>query len=249
MICMKVFYITYQNEIVTAIISFVVALFTTLLTHFLGNFKLRYTEKLKITSELSKQKYEGITKIRKEIEILAHYENLSITEDEDSLIPENIGKKIYTPACCYSYEALMEITSTLNYLHGEYGHCLRHTSVIYLVYIRSFLLDYSLKCSRAGLPDEELRWASVPLYQGIHKWYKMFEKELICSMNRPSMKYFAHSGWKYDLLLEIYGFYFKRTGPYKYLNDKESILNEMIRKHDEIIEKYEETIVENSEIC
>lgn len=203
---------------------------------FLGNFKLRYTEKLKITSELSKQKYEGITKIRKEIEILSHYENLSITED--SLISENVGKKIYTPACCYSYEALMEITSTLNDLHGEYGHCLRHTSVIYLVYIRNFLLDYSLKCSIAGVSDEELRWISVPLYKGIHKWYKMFEKELVCSMNRPSMKYFAHSGWKYDLLLDIYGFYFERTEPYKYLNDKDSLLNEIIQNRDQIIAQY-----------
>lgn len=48
------FFNTYQTEIVAAIISFIVALLTTLLTHFLGNFKLRYTEKLKIASELSK---------------------------------------------------------------------------------------------------------------------------------------------------------------------------------------------------
>ena len=62
---MKDFFITYQDKIITAIISFIVALFTTLMTHFLGNFKLRYTEKLKIVSELSKRKYEGITKIIK----------------------------------------------------------------------------------------------------------------------------------------------------------------------------------------
>lgn len=244
---MKDFIITYQSEIVTAAISFVVALFTTLLTHFLGNFKLRYTEKLKITSELSKRKYEGITKIREEINILSQYENLCVTEDEDSLIPENIGKKVYTPACCYSYEALMKISSILNDLHGEFGHCLRHTSVIYLVYIKNFLMDYALKCSRAGLSDEELRWASVPLYEGIHKWYKRFDKELICSMNRPSMRYFAHSGMKYDFLLKIYGLYFKQTEPYKYMNDEESILNQMINKREEIIAQYEETIIENSD--
>lgn len=90
---MKDFLITYQSEIVAAIISFVVSLFTALLTHFLGNFKLLYTEKLKITSELSKSKYEGITKLRKEINILSQYENLCITKDEDSLIPENVDKK------------------------------------------------------------------------------------------------------------------------------------------------------------
>lgn len=244
---MKVLFITYQSEIVTATISFFVALSTTLLTHFLGNFKLRYTEKLKITSELSKRKYEGITKIREEIRILSQYEDLCITEDEDSLIPENIGKKVYTPACCYSYEVLMEISSVLNDLHGEFGYCLRHKSVIYLVYIKNFLMDYAIKCSRAGLPDEELRWASVPLYEGIHKWYKKFDKELICSMNRPSMKYFAHSGVKYNFLLKIYGLYFKRTEPYKYMNDEKSVLNQMIQNRDEIIAQYEETIIEKSD--
>lgn len=244
---MEDFFITYQSEIVTATISFVVALFTTLLTHFLGNFRLRYTEKLKITSELSKRKYEGITKIRKEITILSQYENLCVTEAEDSLIPENIGKKVYTPACCYSYETLMKISNILNDLHGEFGYCLGHTSVIYLVYIKNFFMDYALKCSKAGVPDEELRWASVPLYGGIHKWYKEFDKELIRSMNRPSMKYFAHSGLKYNLLLKIYGFYFKRTEPYKYMNDEKSILNQMIHNRDEIIAQYEETIIEKSD--
>lgn len=67
---MKDLFVTYQSEIVTAAISFAVALITTLLTHLLGNFKLRYTEKLKIASELSKRKYKGITQIRKEIHIL-----------------------------------------------------------------------------------------------------------------------------------------------------------------------------------
>ena len=191
---------------------------------------------MKITSELSRKKYEGITKIRKEIGILAQYENLSITEDEKSLIPENIGKNIYTPTCCYSYEALSKISCILNDLHGEVGYCLRHTSVIYLVYIRNFLIDFGLKCKRAGLSDEELRWVSVPLYEGIHKWYKKFDKELIYSMNRPSMKYFAHSGLKYNCLLTIYGLYFKATEPYKYMNDERSMLNQMIRDRNIIIE-------------
>lgn len=244
MASMKDFFITYQSEIITAIISFFVALFTTLLTHFLGNFRLRYTEKLKITSELSKRKYEGITKIRGKILILAQYENLCITEDEDSLIPENIGKKVYTPACCYSYEALKEISNVLNDLHGEFGYCLRHTSVIYLVYIKNFLMDYALKCSRAALSDEELRWVSVPLYEGINKWYKSFDKELICSMNRPSMKYFVHSGPKYNFLLKAYGLYFKRTEPYKYMDGEQSILNQMIQNRDEFIKNIKKRLLE-----
>lgn len=243
----KNFFITNKSEIAAAIISFVVALFTTLLTHFLGNFKLRYTEKLKITSELSKRKYEGIRKIREEIRTLSHYENLCVTEDEESLIPENIGKKIYTPACCYSHENLLNTSSILNDLHGEFGHCLRHTSVIYLVYFRNFLLDYALKCSRAGLSDEVLRWVSVPLYEEIHKWYKQFDKELIRSMNRPSMKYFAHSGLKYNFLLKVYGWYFNRTKLCKYMKDEQSVLNQMILNPDKIIAQYEETVTEKSD--
>lgn len=90
---MKEFFVIYQDKIMTATISFVVAILTSLLTHFLGNFKLLYTEKLKIASDLSKIKYEGITEIRKEIDILSQYEDLCITEDNDILIFENIGEK------------------------------------------------------------------------------------------------------------------------------------------------------------
>lgn len=240
MFSMKDFLIANKDEIITVGISFVVALLTTLLTHFLGNFKLRYAEKLKIIAELSKRKYEGITKIREEICILSQYENLCITEDEDSLIPKNIGKKVCTPACCYSYEALIEASCALNKLYMEYGCCLRHTSVIYLAYIRNFLLDYALKCRSASLSDDELRWASVPLYKGIHKWYKRFDKELIHSMNKPSMRYFAHSGVKYNFLLKIYGLYFKRTKPYKHMNDEKSVLNTFIHNREELASQCED---------
>ena len=240
---MKDFFTTYQSEIIAAIISFVVALLTSLLTHFLGYFKLRYTEKLKITSELSKKKYEGITKIRNDIRILSEYENLCLTEDEDSLIPELYGQKVYTPACCYSYKTLQDIAVTLNHLHGEYGCCLRHSSVLHLIYIKNFLFDYALACKRHGLSDEELRWASVPLYSGIRKWSKNFDKELICSMNKPSMKYFAHSGLIYSFLLKIYGLYFKQTTPYKYLCNKKSLLNQNVFKSKKRVEQNEEILV------
>lgn len=240
---MKEFFVAYQSEIVTAIISFVVALLTSLSTHVLGSFKLRYTEKLKITSELSKKKYEGITKIREQISILSRYENLCVTEDEDSLIPENVGNTVCTPACCYSFEALMKIADKLNDLYSEFGHCLRHTSVVYLISIRNFLIDYVRKCRSIGLTDEELRWVSVPLYKGIRSWHKRFEKELIRSMNRPSMRYFAHSGLIYRLLLKVYIFYFSRTEPYKLLSDENSLLNKAMRvcEHSK---QCEETIIE-----
>ena len=61
------------------------------------------------------------------------------------------------------------------------------------------------------------------------------------------MKYFAHSGLKYNFLLKIYGLYFKRTEPYKYMNDEKSVLNQMIQNRDEIIAQYEETIIEKSD--
>ena len=164
-------------------------------------------------------------------------------EERDSLIPENVGKKIYTPAACFDYKSLSNISCKLNDLHSEYGHCLRHRSVIYLIYIRNFFFDYTVKWLETGYLDEELRWASVPLYNSIHHWYKIFDKELISSMNRVSTKYYAHSGIVYNFLLYFYGLYFKSSFPYKYLNDESSILNQ----RDEIIANYEEEIVKNSD--
>lgn len=46
-------------------------------------------------------------------------------------------------------------------------------------------------------------------------------------MNKPSMKYFAHTGLRYMLLLKVYGFYFNHTKPYKHMyriNDKKDTL-------------------------
>lgn len=66
-------------------------------------------------------------------------------------------------------------------------------------------------------------------------------------MNRVSTKYYVHSGIVYNFLLYFYGLYFKRSFPYKYLNDESSILNQMINQRDEIIANYEEEIVKNSD--
>lgn len=224
---MKELLVTYQNEIIVATISFVVALFTSLLTHLLGFSKLRYTEKMKIVSELSKKKYEAISKIRDEILILAQQEDLSVTENKDSLIDQFKENSVYTPACCYSYETLSGLALSLNTLYTKYGCCLRHKTVVLLIYIRNFLWEYTLEYQRYGLSDEVLRWASVPLYEGLMKWYKIFDRELICSMNRPSMKYYAHSGLRYFFLLKIYGIYFTQTKPYKYLRKKDSLYKQV----------------------
>lgn len=65
-------------------------------------------------------------------------------------------------------------------------------------------------------------------------------------MNKPSFKYYAHTGLKYNFLLKIYGLYFKRTEPYKYMNDENSLLNQMIHNRDKTIEEYEEIILQES---
>ena len=226
---------TYDTEIIAVVVSSITTIIITFLSHLLNNSKLRYEQRVKITGELAQKKYEGITKIRNEIIILSKYEDLCITEDQEKLIPENIGLKRFSPACCYTYEALFDTASKLNALHGEYGHYLRHTTVVHLIYIRNFLMDYGMKCKRADISEEELRWASIPIYLGLHKWYKKFDKELIKSINKPSTKHYAHSGFRYNLLLLLYGRYFKKTEPYTYMNDENSLLNKFINNYDELV--------------
>ena len=226
---------TYDVQIIAVVVSSITTIIITFLSHSLNNLKLRYEQKVKIVGNLAQEKYEGITKIREEIHILSQYEDLCITEKPEDLIPENIGKKRYTPSCCYDYDSLFDTASKLNTLYGEYGHYLRHTTVIYLIYIRNFLMDYGIKCKRAKLSEEELRWASVPIYAGIKKWHKKFDKELINSINKPSTKYYAHSGLKYTILLKVYGFIFKKTEPYTYMNNKKSLLNKFINNYDDLV--------------
>jgi len=96
-------------------------------------------------------------------------------------------------------------------------------------------MDYGIKCKRANLSEEELRWVSIPIYTGIKNWHKKFDKELIHSINKPSTKYYAHSGLKYTILLKVYGFLFKKTKPYKYINDSSSLLNKHINNYDELV--------------
>lgn len=234
---MKQFFITYQNEICTTVISIVVSIITTLLTHFLGKNTLRYKEKIKIASKLSETKYEGIKEIREKVRILIEYEDLSVTEDSDLILPDNKGKIIQSPACCYSFERLSQLSFDINDLYGEYGHCLRHTAVIYLIHLNNFIFEYVKKCKKAELTDEDLRVISQPLYNGLNKWYKRIDKELINSLNKPSMKYYSHSGVRYQLLLWIYGVYFRKTEPYKYILGDKNIFNKLEEYNNEIIDE------------
>lgn len=229
---LKRFYEGYNVEIVSAIVSLTVTIITTVFVHMLEYSKLISAEKAKIVGELSQKKYEGIEEIRKTIEVLAGYEDLVVT-DEDNLIPELRGKIVQTPACCYDYNTLLEVANSLNAIHGEYGHCLGHRCVIYLVYIKNFFYCYAKKCRNADISDDELRWISVPMYKKIHKWYKMFVNELIHSLNKPTTKYYSHTGVIYNVLLKVYGWYFKASEPYKYLNDESSKLNRWIKNREE----------------
>lgn len=233
---LKQFYNTYNVQVVSAVVSLIVTIITTVFVHLLDYSKLVSAEKAKIVGALSQKKYEGIEKIKNAIEILSQYEDLVLTEGEDNLIPEFIGKTVQTPACCYDFECLVQIAKTLNDIHMEYGHCLRHRCVVYLIYIKKFLYDYVKKCKNMGIPDEELRWISMPLYSGIHKWYKMFNKELILSMNKPTTKYYAHEGIVYKVLLKVYGWHFKLSEPYRYLNEESSKFNLWLKQRQELLD-------------
>ena len=59
-----------------------------------------------------------------------------------------------------------------------------------------------------------------------------------------SAKYFAHTGLKYNFLLKVYGLYFNKTEPYKYINDENSILNQMIYNREEIFKQFEDNVIE-----
>ena len=63
-------------------------------------------------------------------------------------------------------------------------------------------------------------------------------------MNKPSLKYFAHTGLQYNFLLKVYGLYFNKTEPYKYINDENSILNQMIYNREEIFKQFEDNVIE-----
>lgn len=244
---MENFFTTYSVQIVSATVSLIVTIITTLLTHFLGNSKLLYAEKVKIVGELSKQKYDGIIELRKKIEVLSQYEDLALTEGKDNLIPEIKNARLYTPSSCYSFKAMSDFAMQLNDLYRQYGHCLRHTCVIHLIYIRNFFMEYSKFCKDYGISDEELRFISVPLYNGIHEWAKKFDHELIHSMNKPSTKYYSHSGFLYSLLIKIYGYIYKKSQPYMLVFNNNGIINTMFAQKENIKKEYEEYILENAE--
>lgn len=244
---MQSIFVTYKIEIVAAIVSLIVTIVTTFLTHFLNYPKLVFAEKAKIVGELSKKKYEGILKIREAIEPLSLYEDLCVTEPEDSIILPLKGKTMQTPFVCYDYKRLTETACDLNDLHKEYGHCLQSIPVMYLIFIRNFLFDYAKLCHNLGIDDEEMRWVSVPIYSGIHIWYKNFHKALVKSMNRPSTKYYSHSGLIYNIILKVYKYKYIHSKMYKCVYGKKSFFKEFIAYKEQMREEDEQYIIENSE--
>ena len=75
----------YNIQIVSGIISFVVATLTTFITYFMGKFRLRSAERVKLVSALTNEKLQAIDDIRKKIIVLKEYEDLSITENDREL--------------------------------------------------------------------------------------------------------------------------------------------------------------------
>lgn len=220
----------YNIQIVSGIISFIVATLTTFITYFMGKFRLRSAERVKLVSALTNEKLQAIDDIRKKIIVLKEYEDLSITENDGELYAfiHNNNFDSYTPSCCYTYKKLHEFSSDLNNLHASYGHCLGHSCVINLVYVRNILSDYEWKCARSGLADEELRFVSIPLYTEFKKWHAVLERDLIRSLNRPTFKYYIHSGLIYKCMLKAYGVFYNNSKVVKYMDEKNSPLNKVI---------------------
>lgn len=232
----------YNIQIVSGIISFIVATLTTFITYFMGKFRLRSAERVKLVSALTNEKLQAIDDIRKKIIVLKEFEDLSITENDGELYAfvHNNDFNANTPSCCYSYENLHEFSSVLNELHSAYGHCLRHSCVINIVYIRNILLKYAMKCSCSGLTNEELRYVSISLYPELKKWHALLERDLIRSLNRPTFKYYIHSGLVYKIMLKVYGIFYYKSGTVKYMNDRNSALNKVIDYKNQLKKEMQE---------
>ena len=216
---MKEFLSNYNIEITATIVSALVSLIITIVskvfTHLLGNQKLIFKEKAKIIGDLSKKKYEAIEKINEAIEALAQYEDLSITESKEGWIEEFLDNSYYTPAICYSLKDIADFASKLNEIHKDFGNCLTHRLAIKILLIRNFLMKYRAFCIENDLSDEEIRWLSVALHSEILKWYKHIKKDLIKNLNKPSTKYYYHSGFIYSIKLNCYSRKIKKSKMHK----------------------------------
>ncbi len=96
---------------------------------------------------------------------------------------------------------------------------------------------YAIKFQRAKLHNKEIRIISIPLYKEFRRWHSSFDKGLIRSLNKPTFKYYTYSGIKHRMLKKIYGFIFKKSDAYQYINDSESALNKVIKLKQERIKE------------
>ena len=234
------FWNNYSPYIISGIISIVVAVVTTLITYYTGKLGLRNSERIKIVAKLTQEKIEAIDVIRKEISVLKEYEDLKVTERDDEVF-QLLGDEIecITPSSCFYCFKISELSFKLNDLCADYGHCLRDSNILYLMYVRNFFYNYSKKCQRAMLHDKEIRFLSAPLYKEFRRWHSSLDKGLIRSLNKPTFKYYTHSGIKYTILKKIYGFRFKRSFAYRYMDDSESVFNKVIKlKQERIMETF-----------
>ena len=82
--------------------------------------------------------------------------------------------------------------------------------------------------------DELIRWSAIPFYDEVRECDRQLEKYLIQTMNKTNSKYYARSGFFYELYMKKYQRFFERTNLYKTVYSDNSLLKVIISKQDEI---------------
>lgn len=227
-----------ENSIKTVIVSAAVSASITLLSKLFDYFterkKITYTEKSKIVSDLIKQKYEGIEKIRIILKKLAVFEDLGLTEPDEMKIKDFQNKKILIPGIFYSHESLGDFTYELDQCLGKYGHCIEPKVTVFLIILRNLLMDYLILCKKLAISDDLIRWSSIAFYEEVREFEKIIERYLIQTMNQTNSRYYARSGFFYDYYWKKYQKYFKGTNLYKTIYSENSVLRVIVNNRDEL---------------
>ncbi len=223
-----------KTIIISAIVSATISLLSALFSYIADKRKIIYTEKSKIVSDLIKEKYKGIEEIRIVVKKLSRYEDLCMTEPDDVIIKEYKDKKVIIPEIFYSYESLYNFISELNECIGNYGHCIEPKVIVFLIKLRNILTDYLILCQKLKVSDELIRWSAIPFYDEVRECDKQLEKYVIQTMNKTNSKYYARSGFFYELYMKKYQRFFERTNLYKTIYSDNSLLKVIISKQDEI---------------
>lgn len=219
------FFTKYPQEIITILLSLIASIVTTLIIHFLSYPKLIFEEKAKLIGKLTEKKIEGISELRALLRALSSYEDLSLTEPPDNIIPELSSKKLLTPTVFYDYSNFTEFYTSLNDLYAECNSYISLRATMHIIYIKQFLIEYLLLCKNYNVSGEVLRWLSLPLYEDLKKRYQKIDAILIRELNRPTTKYRPKYGFLYQLYLRIYNVLYNRSKLYRHIYDNDGLVN------------------------